>query len=829
MKAWIEVIIPVKLQYRDMPFPEHTLKNLCVLILMLPAPWSVRVDAQSSAPPNATGTFTVNVVDAIGNQGIPGATFRWVVAGPRLHLMGNWTSDHAGGSTLQFSSLTGDESKLWAIADGYVPAEFVVRRDLAGALPNACTVRLERAVTVGGIIVNEAGEPVAGVEIFMESAATPKTEDPSPGPEARDNFHYEKTDGQGRWTCHHAPKQLQSARFRLIHPDYVMVMVGPEASGRPEENVTGISEAELLASRSVFIMKRGLTISGRVLDSNLKPVEGAEVTGGDYPVWTPAAGRFSLKNRPAGVTLLTAQAKGFSPQQKQFSVSNGMDEVRFQLEPGHTLKMRVLNAKGVPVPGARIAAENWRGKSADQWQWDTDAQGRLVWDSAPTENMLYSISRPGYETVRSQPLQADGREHRITLHTRLQISGSVVDFETRNPLDGFRVFPGVLHAGHHDWNQSLVTNGQKGKYAVALPKQDLPHILRVEADGYYPEISRAFKDSEEQAAADFSLQRGEQIGGTVHLPDGSPAARAQVSLCLEDGITVLAGGRFVDAGDGAIQETDGQGGFLFQPRHGVKMIAVTHEQGYVEVSLDDWRESNELRLKPWGRIEGVLLAGAFSGKNELVQMVRVGQYSPRLQVNSFTALTDHQGRFTFERVPPGEHIIGCLIDSKFSHGRAIKINSGETSRLVLGEGGRKITGRVTAADGRELVWESGNHPAFLQAGLPSLTIPELPDGGATNRWLRAYWDSAEGRARQISEVRYMLRFESNNVFHVENVPAGAYECEIHYHEPSARAGEPDACLGIMRKAVVIPELQRGQRDEPWDLGEMTITLKASAH
>ena len=75
----------------------------------------------------------------------------------------------------------------------------------------------------------------------------------------------------------------------------------------------------------------------------------------------------------------------------------------------------------------------------------------------------------------------------------------------------------------------------------------------------------------------------------------------------------------------------------------------------------------------------------------------------------------------------------------------------------------------------------------------------------------------------------MLRFESNNVFHVENVPAGAYECEIHYHEPSARAGEPDACLGIMRKAVVIPELQRGQRDEPWDLGEMTITLKASAH
>jgi uncharacterized GH25 family protein len=795
---------------------------------MWPAPWAIQSCAQPNAPPGSTGALTVQVVDSGSDQGVAGAKLQIVIAGERPHLMGNWTTDQTGRTTLPFPTSTADELKFWLIADGYVPAERTVQRDLSGALPNVCTVRIERAVAVGGIVLNEAGEPVAGVEVFMEWGKNSEMQDPSSVPETDYNFHYEKTDAKGSWTCRHAPKQLLSVRFRLVHPDYVTVMFAPDTAERNSANVAGVSEADLLASAAVVIMKHGLTIQGVVLDSNQKPIEGAEVTAGDYPVWTPADGRFSFNNRPAGKTVLTVEAKGFAPQRKKFQVSDEMDQARFELEPGHTLKVRVLDAKGRPVPGARISAERREDKAASQWQWETDAEGRFVWDSAPAEEAPYSISHVGYETIRSQPLKADGQEQVITLRKHLQVSGRVVDVDTRTPIAAFRVIPGVLHVDHHDWNQALATRGRNGTYAITLPKQDLPHVVRVEADGYYPEISRTFQDGEQDGVADFTLKRGAPISGAVQWPDGNPVSKARVALCLEDQTPVLAGTRFADLEPGGISETDARGSFLFQPRHGVKRIAVSHERGYAEVSMDDFKQSKVIRLYPWGRITGVLFVGTGPGTNELVQLVRVGSFSPQFQVNSFTALTDSQGRFKFEHVPPGQHIVGRLIDSRVSHAQATKVASGETTRVVLGHGGRTITGSVVAADGRALDWEVGHHPAFLHAKLPPLTIPMLADGLATNAWLRAYWDSEQGRARQIADVLYVLQFESSNVFSAENVPAGVYECEIHYHEPAAHDDEPDTCLGIMRKEVVVPELRPGQPDEPCDLGRMTINLKPSA-
>jgi uncharacterized GH25 family protein len=799
-------------------------------LMMLLAQWPGRADAQKGLPPPAAGTLTVIVIDAASDQGIAGAKLQQVTSGGRPHLMGNWTTDTVGRLAAQFSTSTGRELKFWAIADGYVPAETAVQRDSEGALPQACTVRLERAVSAGGIVLNEAGEPVAGVEVFVEFGKGPQSQDPSAVPEPRVNFHYEKTDAKGRWTCLHIPKRLSEPRFRLIHPDYATVVFSAGAGGPHEENVASVTESDLLASRAVLIMKRGLTINGTVVDSRLTPVEGAEVTGGDYPVWTPADGRFTFRNRPAGRLLLTARANGFAPQQREFWVSNGMEEARFRLERGGILKVRVEDSRGRPMAGALISVEAPADQAADQRQWETDEQGRFALDSTPAEAALYRISRFGYDVLQSQPLKADGVEHVVTFHARLRISGRVTDFDTRAPLAAFSLVPGVLHEDHHDWNQGLITNGRNGTYAVVLPKQDLPHVLRIEADDYYPEISSTFRDLEEEVVADFALKKGQRISGAVRLPNGAPATGAQVSLCAEDQFTGLAEAKFAGVGHGDVRGTDAEGGFSFQPQRGVKRIAAVGEEGYAEVSLKGFLEQSKIiRLQPWGRIAGTLRIGSVLGTNELIRLARIGSYSPQLQANGYTVLTDSQGRFTVERVPAGRHMIGRFVGSHFSHGHAVNVASGETTRLALGEGGRTVAGRVAAEDGRELAWAGGDHPAFLHTKLPPLTIPKLPDGPATNAWLRAYWDSQEGRERQISEVQYILRFESNNVFRAENVPAGEYECEIHYHEPAILPGERDACLGILRKLVVIPDGRPGESGAACDLGTMTIALKPSGH
>jgi Carboxypeptidase regulatory-like domain len=811
-----------------MRFSKHDWRTIFGLALVLLAPSSTRSGAQTNASPGAMGALTLKVVDSVSEQGIAGAKLCIVVAGGRPHLTGNWTTDQSGTIELPIPNSTDYELKLWTIADGYIPAQRSLERDLLGAFPETCTVRLERAEMVGGVVLNEAGKPVAGVEVFVEWRKNSELPDPSVVAPADSNFHYEKTDAKGHWTCRHAPRQLQSAQFRFIHPNYVTVTMAPDTAEAPQAGAVVVSEASLRACAAVVILKRGLTLRGVVLDSKHKPIEGAEATAGDYPLWTPADGRFTFNNRPPGETILTVEANGFAPQRKQFLLTPGQEEARIELEQGRILKVRVLDAKGKAVPGARMALEKPELKAGSPWQGETDVNGRLVWASAPADEASYSISRPGYESALAQKLKADGQEQVITLHKHLHISGRVLDFATRAPITAFRVVPGVLHVDHHDWNQALVTLGHNGRYALAVPTRDLPHLVRVEADGYYPETSQTFQESEEDAVADFALQRGEAIRGTVQWPDGKPAAKAQAVLCLEGRTPLLADARIMEADPSEISETDEQGRFLFQPRREVKMIAVSHEQGYAEVSLEDFKQSKVIQLRPWGRVTGRLFVGSVPGTNELVQLVRLGSFSPRFQVNSFTVLTDGQGRFTFEHVPPGPLLIGRWIEARFSHSRRINVASGQTTEAPLGVGGRTVTAEVVAADGRALHWEATYQPAFLHAKLPSLTIPQLADGLATNAWWRAYWDSEAGRARQISDVSYTLQLGSNNVFHVENVPPGNYELEIHYHELSPRENEPDNCLGILRQEVVIPQLPPGQQDEPCNLGRMIITLKPSA-
>ena len=334
----------------------------------------------------------------------------------------------------------------------------------------------------------------------------------------------------------------------------------------------------------------------------------------------------------------------------------------------------------------------------------------------------------------------------------LQVSGRVVDGQTGKPVEVFQVITGGVHLGHYDWSAGGLTNGPAGTFQLILPRQELPHVLQVEAEGYFPEISRELHDSEEEAVVNFTLNQGEILKGTVRLPDGQPAARALVSLCTEDKITGLTGSGFVSAGRGMMVETDDQGAFVFQPQRGVKVLAAWHPQGYAEANLDEFKQSNLLQLQPWARIVGTWYAGKIPATNQLVQLIRNGSYCPQFMANDFTVLSDGRGGFKIDHVPPGRHLLGRVIASQFSHGRAITVKSGETAEVILGKTGRTVTGSVVAADGRELDWETSGHPALLHLRLPPVIVPKLTNDLATNSWLRAYWDSAEGRARQVTLV-----------------------------------------------------------------------------
>ena len=281
----------------------------------------------------------------------------------------------------------------------------------------------------------------------------------------------------------------------------------------------------------------------------------------------------------------------------------------------------------------------------------------------------------------------------------------------------------------------------------------------------------------------------------------------------------------LDSEIGCKSETDTQGEFLFQPRRDIKWIATANDRGYAEIAIDDFKRLPVIRLRPWGRISGVVRSGATPCTNQLVKLIRIGSLCPQFQPNQFTKLSDSEGHFIFELVPPGQLMIGRIIQTQFSHGRVIDVASAQNTDVLLGGNGRIVTGKIESADGRQLDWEAGNHPAFLHFSLPPLNPPELADAVSTNKWMREYWDSSEGRGRQIFNVSYVFEFKSNNVFQAENVPAGTYECEIHYHQPSPVADQPDICLGILKKEVTIPALPADPDDTPVDLGKLIINLR----
>jgi uncharacterized GH25 family protein len=787
---------------------------------MLLALQAIAFDFQAAMGADSTAKLTLAIIDSFNGEHVSGANVQLIAAGGRPHVLQSWTTGSTANQRLQFATPMENQFQLWTVADGYVPVETTVERDISGAFPESCTVLLTRSATVAGTVLDERGKPLAGVEVHVEI----RTQDAINGsvrPDTHTSFHYEKTDGNGRWTCRHAPKQLRNVCFRFIHPEFVTAEIATEASDRARTTEI-VSAADLLAFRSSIFMKRGLTLNGSVMGSNQKPVEGAEVIGPDFPVWTPADGHFSFHNCPTGTISLTAYAKGFAPQRKRFLVTETNSDAPFQLDKGNVLRLRVQDLKGRPVPQARVAVESWQGRPTTSWQWETDQQGQVVWDSAPADDVLYTINHVGYESLCAQSLKADGQGHTVTLVKHLRISGNVVDADTSAPVPEFRIVTGQLHINHYDWNATNILDGKKGTYLITLPKQVEPHLLQVQANGYYPEISRTFKDDEGDGIADFRLKRGQPLSGKVQLPDGKPASKAQVALCTPDNEVVIGESGLLDSDLGCKSETDQHGEFVFQPRRDIKWIAAANEQGYAEVFNDDFRRSPTLILKPWGRINGSLRSGSLPCTNQLLKLVRVGSLCPQLHPNQFTRLTDSAGGFTFECVPPGQLIIGRVINMQFSHAQVIDIPAAQSVALTLGIGGRTVTGKIESADRQPLDWEGGNHPAFLHVTSPPLTIPKLSDSVATNRWMREFWDSSEGRKRQVSNVSYVFEFKSNDIFQVDNVLAGTYECEIHYHQPAAVADQSDVCLGILKQQVTIPT---GEPDTPVNLGTLKITLK----
>src|SRR5262249_49272435 len=119
--------------------------------------------------------------------------------------------------------------------------------------------------------------------------------------------------------------------------------------------------------------------------------------------------------------------------------------------------------------------------------------------------------------------------------------------------------------------------------AVALG-ENAGYLLRFEADGYAPSVSRVIAPDEGSVQLAVSLRPMSMRHLTVLNPDGTPAPWTDVGLLdrMKNGCLALKPGglEHYASSDGALQQTDGQGAIQLPADGELHRVIVANMSGY---------------------------------------------------------------------------------------------------------------------------------------------------------------------------------------------------------------------------------------------------------
>jgi RNA polymerase sigma factor (sigma-70 family) len=729
---------------------------------------------------------------------------------------------------------------LHSQAESFADAWLQWRLDRGDTIPEEYTLRLARAVQIGGQVVDEAGQPVAGAGVAFGAGSMEALFEARPETHAGVGIVAAPTDSAGRWSLNRiAPELLQQLGGMASHPEHVSTQVS--FAGDP------VAQKELLAGTHVFRLGRAVAIRGIVLDSESQPVPEAKlrlqsrpgaVSEFRRPATNQADGTFILTGCAPGTNKITVEAAAFSPAQVEVYSETNSPPLRIILQRGKVLRLRVVDQARTPVPRAVVEFTDSRTSRV------TDAEGRLQWDGAAAEDVPLVVRADGYIWTKNVTAKADGQEHLITLSPSLTISGTVRDAVTGQPVPHFRIIPGwprlapLTHTTNFQW-QSIGptgwTSSAEGKFRQTVGEavsQDTELVFKFDAEGYAPFVTRVVRSDEGEAQFDVALRPAPSVTVTVLLPDGNPAVNADVHLVLPGvrGIQRGVGGKIYPIGK-SLLTTDEQGRFGLEPDDEVTGVIVANQNGYGEATRAALAADPVIRLQPWGRIEGTILSGGRSAAGRAVQFLHgsdLVKNTAFASLYAYQAKTDDDGRFVFAQVPPGKHTVAQSVPQNLGSGRGgmqtvmlrlpqmsmdVEVRPGQTATVTLGNSNYTVTARLR--------WPADlkREPAMRIMLSLQRPTPVPPAESRNNRGALAAWRAQPEIAAAYSAARPLVfSEEADGTFVADNVPPGSFNLVATIAEfPSA--GGPPKPLAQARVPVTVPA------DPPsgtLDLGEIVL-------
>lgn len=442
--------------------------------------------------------------------------------------------------------------------------------------------------------------------------------------------------------------------------------------------------------------------------------------------------------------------------------------------------------------------------------------------------------------------------------TELVISGRVIDAETKQPIKKFDFMPGFRHehnragVGFYTGQRETATGGT---YRISQRVNMSIYIVRIEAEGYRPALSRDIKNDERNATIDFELVPIKTYTARVVTPEAQPAAGATVGLAEGRATIMLENDAILDPDPKlppvALQRfiTDDAGEFKFPGPEKYFQLVIIHPTGYVQFkALPDWKEIKTIRLEPWARVEGTLRTGGVLSLNVPVTIGREWQLpyplDDRNVMANYSTKTGKDGRFVFERVIPGSGYVSRPTDStpdddagnSISSGMVfVRFRSGKTTSVDLGGTGRPVVGKLEPPEARrgEIKWNLAQVIAIPSPPeVPRINrLPSPPElqGNAPKaaEWWEQWHTSAEGLAWIAAYEKYNDTINAtptfrgtvrrDGTFRIEGMPAGTYRLSARY--------DNDRAMFPGWHAFTIPEIPGGRSDEPLDLGVQTLQQK----
>ncbi|HLU47304.1 MAG TPA: carboxypeptidase regulatory-like domain-containing protein, partial [Planctomycetota bacterium] len=593
-------------------------------------------------------------------------------------------------------------------------------------LENGVEIVLEPARAIGGRVIDSSGEPVAGALVELKIPGVPEI------------FL------RMRGSTPLASRSDEDGRFAL-----------PVTPGPPSGKITieatraglGIGQVDLEMKDGEeppeveIILERPRSITGRVTDLSGQPIAGArvsvrravELTGEvammalllpqseGIVAYSREDGSFTASNLAPGIYDVEAIAARFAKKTlEDVAVEGEETQLEISLDPGGTIRGRVVDHTGEPLAGVEVAAtidhlsergvgsegpadrairEFGQPNAAAVASMTTPASGRFELTHLPDRALCIVARKPGHELAVLSDVRGDESIPDIVLRPFASLTVKVVDAATRLPIPTIElsINGGAARSGQGGWDRYREPFASADGIYTLSELYSGTYTVTVQANGY-AQVRRAI--ALEPGASEtmtLELAPGLELAGVVRTSDGQPVPSAHITLYPQENDPGLAPRPHYEA----ICGTDGSFvvGGLDAARY---VVSASHPDYFVEsapdaiVLTESGVEPIEIVVSPAGRLSGTLpIPGSDGQRQVMVELALLpddradgdgaserreseATESPRI---TSSAWVDARRRFQAISLRPGRYAATIVI---YDHSAAAQSRPSE-ERLPAGE------------------------------------------------------------------------------------------------------------------------------------------------